>query len=80
MSKDSKESIPCYAGRDKCGCMVSCIVDDANDPPTTRKAWLKEIKQFMADCLKHGLTIERTTVGEVRKNFGHKCGKERPAK
>lgn len=66
-----RESIPCYVGRDTCGCIVSAMVDD----PDQRQLMAKEIKKFLNQCIKDGLTVDRSTVGLVRKTFGHTCGK-----
>jgi hypothetical protein len=74
MKPDGKENIPCYVGRDTCGCILSAIVDDKDDP--CRKLMLKEIKKFMRECINTGLTLDRSTVGVVRETFGHKCGKQ----
>lgn len=77
MKQDGNESIPCYVGRDKCGCVVSAIVDD---PIQARpKDHAKEIKSFMRECINEGLVVGRETVGWVRENFGCKC-KPKPSK
>jgi hypothetical protein len=52
--------------------MVSCIVDD----PAFRNERKREIKNFLSECIRDGLSIDRTTVGDVRENFGHTCGLE----
>ena len=75
MNGDNRELIPCYVGRDTCGCIVSCMVDDPNNPH--RKTMLKEIKKFCRETLRDGLTLDRSTVGAIRGGaLGHKCGKE----
>lgn len=72
--RDRTAKIPCYVGRDKCGCIVNAIVDA---PDGLGRDWMaKEIKEFMCECINEGLTVDRTDVGTVRKSFGHHCGRE----
>lgn len=69
------ESIPCYVGRASCGCIVSCMVDDPAEKGNA--SWQKEIKKYLRETINDGLTIDRSTVGEIRQKFGccHKTDK-----
>lgn len=60
----ANEEVGCYIGRAKCGCVIAATVDDGKDP----KRVAKDVAEFIAD----GLTVERSTVGYVRQNFGCK--------
>ena len=62
-----KTEIPAYIGRAECGCVVAAIVDDGTDS--------QMVSENVASFIKNGMIIERKTVGFVRENWGHKCGK-----
>jgi len=59
--KENDENYPCYIARCKCGCtgFVVAIVDNPNHK--------KEVAKEIASCIKEGFSIERVTVGYVRK-------------
>lgn len=64
---------PCYVGKRPCGCVVAAVVDDGDDP--------KDVAKFIADLVKRGMTVDRSTVDEARKLLteGLKC-EHQPAK
>lgn len=58
----SGEGVPCYVGREKCGCYVAAAVaPDMLDPHA-----LRQTANDLAKWQKGGLTIEMSTVGAVR--------------
>ena len=59
------EDVPSYIARCLCGCgaLTFASVDEPNQSKERRADNAKEI----ADLLRNGYTIERMTVGEVRK-------------
>lgn len=65
------ETVPCYVARCTCGCgaLVFASVDEPGQTMARRADTAKEIANLVRD----GYTIERMTVGEVRKSaFGCK--------
>lgn len=58
MSADA--DFPCYIGRCTCGCgrMTLAVVDDPD--------YKKETAKAIAEAIRDGMAIERTTVGVVR--------------
>lgn len=61
----ANEDIPCYIARCRCvsGSLMFASVDEPGHSQERRDDTAKEI----ADLLRQGFTIERMTVGEVRK-------------
>jgi hypothetical protein len=59
------EEVPCYIARCKCGCghLVFASVDEPTQSDERRRGTAKEI----ADLIREGFTVERLSVGEVRK-------------
>ncbi len=51
---------PAYIARDLCGCIVGATVDDPDHASDTAK--------IVAEWVRDGLTLERTTVGEARED------------
>lgn len=63
MAKETAPDLtPCYIGRKPCGCAVAFITDDAAFRDSTAK--------LVAQWVRDGLVLERTTVDAVRSAFG----------
>ena len=57
VEQSDKDETPCYVGVRPCGCWVAATVDE---PRNTL------VRKDVADFMRHGLTIERKPVWEVR--------------
>ena len=70
---DERAKTPAYVGKRPCGCVVAAIVDDGDDP--------KDVAKFVADLVRRGMTVERSTVEDARRLLteGLKC-EHQPAK
>jgi hypothetical protein len=64
---DEGAKTPAYIGRRPCGCVVAAVVDDGDDP--------KDVAKFVAELVRKGITVERSTVEDARKLLtgGCKC-------
>jgi hypothetical protein len=61
----------CYIGVKKCGCVVAATVIDP--------AWTNETAKDVADFIKNGLDVERTTTAFARTNLKRcRCGEQMP--
>ncbi len=52
------ETDPAYIARDLCGCIVAATVD--------RPEHVRDTAKTIAEWVRDGLTLERTTVGDAR--------------
>lgn len=63
---EPKISTPCYMGRKPCGCLVAVCVNT--------RMHMDETAKDLADWVRHGLTIEHSTVETFKgMPFGCKC-------
>jgi hypothetical protein len=51
-----------YISRKPCGCIVWAMVDEENPSPQYKR----ELARELANCIRHGETIERVTAEFVR--------------
>lgn len=60
------EEIPCYVAKCLCGCgaLIFASVDEPKQSPARRKDTANEI----AKLVRRGFTIDRMSVGDVRKS------------
>jgi len=65
------DSTPCYVGVSPAAChhVVAAIVDDSADRP----AWKREVAKTLAEWVRDGLAVERSTVGAVRSGLLQTC-------
>jgi hypothetical protein len=63
------DNTPSYIGRGECGCLFAAVVDD----PAHRRDTARSVAQMIRD----GLAVERSTVQYVRDNWKH-CPHQEP--
>jgi hypothetical protein len=74
----SDEQTPCYIGVSQAPChhAVAAIVDDSAERP----AWKREVARTVAEWVRDGLSVERSTVGAVRAGLLQTCEQCCPSK